>query len=199
MFPVPEQCYDGRYRKYQIGSEYMSNQNLNSRERKRNDLDDVFGLLRLRLMDAVYDEVNSCGETVAKVLDDVLPENERSLVAAPDGDSVEDDSESLSDQSDDCDYAIDPEAAVAIKECEEVLTETDWRNCKKDLQKFPKESKLSHGEFEHSKGAANKENIESVIQKLLMEAARVVIKMLENEEIVESTACDDKVFQHCCW
>lgn len=61
-------------RKYQIGSEYMSNQNLNSRERKRNDLDDVFGLLRLRLMDAVYDEVNSCGETVAKVLDDVLPE-----------------------------------------------------------------------------------------------------------------------------
>ncbi|OZC09978.1 hypothetical protein X798_03084 [Onchocerca flexuosa] len=177
----------------------MSNQNLNSRKKIRNDLDDVFGLLRLRLMDAVYDEVNSCGETITKILDDVLPENDRSLVSASDGDSVEDDSESLSDQSDDCDYAISPEAAVAIKQCEEVLTETDWRNCKEDPQKFPKESELSHEEFEHANGAANKKNMESVIQKLLMEAAKVVIKMLESEKIVESTSCDDKVSQHCCW
>lgn len=52
----------------------MSEEDLNIREKKRNDLNDIIGLLRFRLMDAIHDEVNSCGETVAKILDGVLLE-----------------------------------------------------------------------------------------------------------------------------
>ncbi|KAM3726279.1 Low density lipoprotein receptor adapter protein 1-B [Dirofilaria immitis] len=164
-------------------------------ERKRNDLDDVIGLLRLRLMDAVYDEVNCCGETVAKILDGVLPENERSLVVASVDNSMEDGLGSL-DQSDDYDYVTDPGAAIAIKQSEEVLAQTDWESRRRNPPEFPRESELNREEFEYSKGMANKENMELVIQKLLMEAAKVVIKMLEREEINESSDCDDKTFQH---
>lgn len=47
----------------------MSKEEVNVQEKKRNDLDDIIGLLRLRLIGAIQDEVNSCGETVAKILD----------------------------------------------------------------------------------------------------------------------------------
>ncbi|EJD76100.1 hypothetical protein LOAG_16876 [Loa loa] len=168
----------------------MSKQEADIREKKRSDLVDIIGLLRLRLMDAVQDEVNSCGETVAKIMDGILPEDEGSLAAAPYDNLMEDDTESVSDQLGDCDYAIDPVTASAIKQCEEVLEETAWESCRKGSQEIPKEPELSNEEPEHSKEATGEENVESVIQKLFMEAAKVVIKLLENEETDESTACD---------
>lgn len=50
----------------------MSKQNDNAREQSLNYLDDVINLLRVRLMEAVHTEVNSCREIVAGILDGTI-------------------------------------------------------------------------------------------------------------------------------
>lgn len=112
-------------------------------------------------------------------------------MAASYDDLMEDGSGSLSDQLSDCDHAIDPATASVIKQCEEIMTETGWKNYRKDSQEIPKKPKLSNEEIEHSKATTDEENVESTIHKLLMEAAKVVIKMLEIEETDGTIACDD--------
>ncbi|CAG9541085.1 unnamed protein product [Cercopithifilaria johnstoni] len=197
----------------------MFKQDDNTWEKSRNNLDDVIGLLRIRLMEAVHNEVNSCGETVARILDGamlqvvvvyarlrifltalelaekdlVFGKSEGSLATASyEGDMMEDESEDLSDQLGDCDHEMDIATAAATKQCEEVMAEKDWENWSED-SRVPKELELSNAELEHLN---RPEGMESIIQKILTEAAKVVINMLENAGTDECIACDDYVSQH---
>lgn len=98
------------------------------------------------------------------------------MVAAPHDDLMED-LENLSDQLGDCDHTNDdPATASAIMRCEEVLGEASWKNCKENSLEAPKEPEMGKEILE---GVTNKDDLELVIQKLFMESAKVVIKMLE--------------------
>uniref|UniRef100_A0A915Q560 Uncharacterized protein n=1 Tax=Setaria digitata TaxID=48799 RepID=A0A915Q560_9BILA len=156
-----------------------------ARSEKRDDLDAIIGLLRFRFMDAVQNEANSCSTAVTSIQDDDWSERERSSVTILDNDIMDDDSQSLSDELSDCDCKVDPATAAAIKQCEEILMgrgrRNRGRNVHKDQQKPERNQKSGD-----SKEALKDENVGPIIQKLLLESAKVVIKMLQDVEIDES-------------
>ncbi|VDM23001.1 unnamed protein product [Wuchereria bancrofti] len=69
--------------------------------------------------------------------------HEESLVATPHNNGTEEESQILSDESDD-DHATDSATASAIKQFAEVLEVTGWENYRKRPQEVPKEPDLNN-------------------------------------------------------
>lgn len=96
---------------------------------------------------------------------------------------MEDESADSSDQLGDCDQEMDV-ATVASEQCEEVMEERDWNEDSR-VQQQPELSDVD------LKDLSTPESLESIMHKIFIEAAKVVINMLENAETDESMACDD--------
>lgn len=82
---------------------------------------------------------------------------------------------------------------VVIEQCEEIVTE-EWEswseNCRVSI-----EPELSYEELEHF---SSPESTESIVHKILINAAKIVINMSEDAGRDESTAFDDRVPQRDC-
>ncbi|KAL3982164.1 hypothetical protein ACH3XW_46075 [Acanthocheilonema viteae] len=166
-----------------------------NREKSANTLDSIIDLLRFRLVRAVHNEVDLCGEMVARILDDTMPQDEGPLVTASYEDELmEDVSEGLSDQLGECDHKMDVATIATTEQYGEAMAEKDWENCSEDSP-VPGEPELENVELERLNTPGS---MESIVQEIFVKAVKIVIHMLENAGTDESVAYDDQVSYHDC-